>query len=86
MLSAGTGAFTSVDLAMATDLLPEKDKAGKYMSIYYLSSGLPGVIAPIVAPAIILIGGDGNYPALFVAGAILALGASISTWRIRGVR
>jgi len=86
MLSAGVGAFTSVDLAMATDLLPEKDKAGKYMSIYYLASGLPGTIASMVAPAIIAIGGGGNYSALFVAGAVLALGAAISTWRIQGVR
>lgn len=86
MLAAGTGAFTSVDLALATDLLPEKEKAGKYMSIYYLSSGIPGVLAPIVAPVIIAIGGGGNYPALFIAGAILAAGTGITTWRIRGVR
>ncbi|WP_223694873.1 MFS transporter [Leifsonia poae] len=86
LLSAGTGAFTSVDLAMATDLLPEKDKAGKYMSIYYLSSGIPGVIAPIIAPLIIMIGGGGNYSALFVAGGVLALGAAVTTWRIRGVK
>jgi MFS family permease len=86
LLSAGTGAFTSVDLAMATDLLPEKDKAGKYMSIYYLSSGIPGVIAPIVAPIIIAIGGGGNYSALFIAGAVLAVGTAITTSRIKGVR
>ena len=86
LLSAGSGAFNSVDLAMATDLLPEKDKAGKYMSIYYLSSGIPGVIAPIIAPLIIAIGGGGNYPALFISGAILAIGTGITTWRIRGVR
>ncbi|WP_262002006.1 MFS transporter [Microbacterium sp. Mcb102] len=86
LLAAGTGAFNSVDLAMATDLLPEKDKAGKYMSIYYLSSGIPGVVAPIIAPLIIAIGGGGNYAALFVAGAILAIGTGITTWRIRGVR
>ena len=87
LLSAGTGAFTSVDLAMATDLLPEKDKAGKYMSIYYLASGFPGAIAPIAAPFILMIGGsDPNYVLLFVFGAMLALGASLSTWRIRGVR
>lgn len=88
LLSAGTGAFTSVDLALATDVLPEKDKAGKYMSIYYLASSLPGVIAPIVAPVILMIGaaGTANYTMLFVFGAMLALGALISTWRIRGVR
>ena len=86
LLAAGTGAFTSVDLAMATDLLPEKDKAGKYLGIYYLSSGIPGVIAPIMAPLILAIGGGSNYPALFIAGAILAAGTAITTWRIRGVR
>jgi hypothetical protein len=56
------------------------------MGIYYLSSGLPGTIAPIVAPLILAIGGGSNYPALFVAGAILAAGTIITTWRIRGVR
>ena len=86
LLAAGTGAFTSVDLAMATDLLPEKDKAGKYMSIYYLSSGIPGVVAPLIAPAIIAIGGGSNYTALFTAGAVMAVGTILITWRIRGVR
>lgn len=86
LLSAGTGAFTSVDLAMATDVLPEPEKAGKYMSIYYLSSGIPGALAPIIAPVIIAVGGGGNYPALFITGAILAVGTAVTTWRIRGVR
>ncbi|MGO4535968.1 MFS transporter [Leifsonia sp. 2MCAF36] len=86
LLAAGTGAFTSVDLALATDVLPEKDRAGKYMGIYYLSSGIPAVIGPIIAPLILAIGGGSNYPALFVAGAILAAGTAVTTWRIRGVR
>lgn len=87
LLSAGTGAFTSVDLAMATDLLPEKDKAGKYMSIYYISATIPGSIAPLVAPLILLIGGgDANYELLFIFGAVLALGAILTTWRIRAVK
>jgi MFS family permease len=86
LMAAGTGAFTSVDLAMATDLLPEPEKAGKYMSIYYLSSGVPGVLAPVVAPVIIATGGGGNYSALFITGAALAVGTAVTTWRIRGVR
>ncbi|WP_087485790.1 MFS transporter [Brachybacterium massiliense] len=86
MLAAGTGAFTSVDLALATDLLPEKEKAGKYMAIYYLSSSLPGTLAPLVAPAILAIGAGSNYPLLFVFGALLALGAMVTTWRIRAAR
>lgn len=86
VLSAGVGLFTSVDLATATDLLPEKDKAGKYMGIYYLSSGLTGVIAPLIAPLIIAVGGGGNYSLLFIVGAILAAGAGITAWRLRGVQ
>ncbi len=86
LLSAGTGAFTSVDLAMATDLLPEKDKAGKYMSIYYLASGLPGPIAASIAPAIIGTAGGGNYGGLFISGAVFTLGTIITTVRIRAVR
>lgn len=87
LLSAGTGAFTSVDLAMATDLLPEKDKAGKYMSIYYISSTIPGTLAPLIAPAILHVGGSGaNYALLFTFGAVLSLGAVITAWRIRGIR
>jgi len=86
LLSAGVGAFTSVDLAMATDLLPERNKAGKYMGIYYLSSGIPGALAPLVAPTILMIGGGANYTLLFLFGAALALGTIITTWRIRGVR
>ena len=86
LLSAGVGAFTSVDLAMATDLLPERDKAGKYMGIYYLSSGIPGTLAPLVAPAILMIGAGANYTLLFLFGAALALGTILTTWRIRGVR
>lgn len=87
LLSAGTGAFTSVDLALATDLLPVKEKAGKYMSIYYISAGIPGSLAPLVAPLILLVGGgQANYELLFTFGAVLALGAIITTWRIRTVK
>ncbi|MEU6917371.1 MFS transporter [Streptomyces olindensis] len=86
LLAGGSGAFNSVDLAMATGLLPEKDKAGKYMGIYYLSSGVAGAVAPLAAPAILRIAGGGNYSVLFTSGAVLALGAAITTWKIRDVR
>lgn len=86
VLSAGTGAFTSVDLAMATELLPENDKAGKYMAIYYLASSIPATLAPLVAPTLLAIGGGSNYPLLFLFGAVLALGAVLTTWKIRAVR
>jgi MFS family permease len=87
VLSAGTGAFNSVDLATATDVLPNKLEAGKYMSIYQLSGSIPGAIGPLVAPALLAIGGGTeNYTALFVFGGILTAGAAITASRLRGVR
>ncbi len=86
LLSAGTGGFNSVDLAMAADLLPEKDRAGKYMNIYYLSSSLPATIAPFVAPLILAVGGGPNYTLLFLFGAVLSVGTILTAWRIRSVR
>ncbi|MFF5965125.1 MFS transporter [Streptomyces collinus] len=86
LLAAGTGAFNSVDLAMATDLLPEQERAGKYMSIYYLASSVPATIAPFVAPVLLAVGAGPNYTLLFLSGAMLAAGAIITTWKIRSVR
>lgn len=87
VLAAGIGAFNSVDLALATDVLPTKDENGKWMSIYYLSGSLAGAIGPIIAPLILAIGGAGqNYTLLFVFGGILSLGAAITAWRVRGSR
>jgi MFS family permease len=86
LLAAGTGAFNSVDLAMATDLLPDQERAGKYMSIYYLASSVPATIAPFLAPVVLAVGDSPNYTLLFLSGAMLAAGTIITTWRIRSVR
>ena len=87
VLAAGIGAFNSVDLALAVDVLPTKDDNGKWMSIYYLSGNLAGAIGPIIAPLILAIGGTTqNYTLLFIVGGILSLGAVMTAWRVRGSR
>jgi MFS family permease len=43
----GFGAFTAVDWAFATNLLPEHDEA-KYMGIWNVASTVPQVIAPLL--------------------------------------
>ncbi|MGP3916284.1 MFS transporter [Nonomuraea sp. 10N515B] len=86
LLSAGTGAFSSVDLALASDVMPEKDEAGKYMGIYYLSSTLAGALAPLIAPLILGLGGGGNYGVLFLSGAVLTFGTIVTAAKIRSVR
>lgn len=86
VMSVGTGTFNSVDLAMATDVLPEKGKAGKFMGIYFLSGSLGGTLAPMVAPAFLRIGSGDNYAVLFLAGACLAFIPALTAIRVRGVR
>ncbi len=88
LLTLGVGMFGTVDLALVSDVMPEREtRAGKYMSIYYnIASNPAGAIAPIVAPLVLAIGGGGNYGALFLTAAVLVAGAGLSAWWIRGVR
>ena len=87
LLAAGTGAFNSVDLALAADVLPNEKEGGKWMSIYFLSGSLASAVGPIVAPLVLAVGSGGaNYTALFVSGGAIALGAAITASRVRGAR
>ncbi|AXB45231.1 MFS transporter [Amycolatopsis albispora] len=88
LLTLGVGMFGTVDLALVSDVMPDrKTQAGKYMSIYYnIASNPAGAIAPILAPLVLAIGGGGNYAALFLTAAVLAAGAGLTAWRIRGVK
>jgi len=87
LLAAGTGAFNSVDLALASDVLPDKTESGKWMSIYNLSGSLASAVGPVIAPLILFIGtSKANYTLLFIFGGVLALGAAITAARVRGAR
>jgi MFS family permease len=87
LLVFGAGMFGAVDLALVSDVMPERDtKAGKYMAIYNLAGGPAGALAPILAPLVLAIGGGGNYAALFVCAAVILAGAGFTASRIRGVR
>ncbi|MFF1253771.1 MFS transporter [Pseudarthrobacter sp. NPDC058329] len=89
VLTLGIGIFSTVDVALAGDLLPDKENgASRWMSIYWISANLPTAIAPVVAPAILLIGSTkaDNYTVLYIFAALAALGALISTKAVRSVR
>jgi MFS family permease len=89
VLTLGIGIFSTIDVALAGDVLPDKENgASRWMSIYWISANLPTAIAPVVAPAILLIGSTkaDNYTVLYVFGAVITLGAAISTKAIRSVR
>jgi MFS family permease len=82
------GMFGSVDVALASDLVPDRTQAGRWMSIYNLSATLSGAIAPLLGAALLALGSDTstNYTALFLGGAVLALGTGISVAFVKSVR
>ncbi|WP_370582695.1 MFS transporter [Plantibacter sp. VKM Ac-2885] len=87
LLSAGSGAFNSVDLALASEVLPDPAAGGKWMSIYQVSGTVATAIGPVIAPLLLAVGGtSGNYTVLFIVGGAFALGAAITASRVRGVR
>lgn len=82
------GMFGASDVAMASDLVPDRDQAGRWMAIYNLAAALPGAFAPLLGSALLLLGdpAGGNYTALFLTGALIAIGTGVTTSFVRGVR
>jgi len=82
------GMFGSVDVAMASDLVPERDQAGRWMSIYNLAATLSTALAPLIGAALLAIGSadSANYLALFLVGAGIAVVPAAATAFIKGVR
>lgn len=54
LFGLGLGAYTSVDWALGTDVLPDKSQAAKDMSVWHISMVLPQQIGPILATAVII--------------------------------
>lgn len=78
----GYGAYTSVDWALAVDVLPAQTSAGKDLGIWSAASTLPAVLAPALGGGVIaLVNGIWRqttlgYQAVFALAAVfLALGA-----------
>ncbi len=81
----GFGVYLAVDLALVTDVLPDRDNAAKDLGVFNIASALPFAIAPAIAPAILALGG-GSYTVLYaVAGGCAVLGA-LAILPVKGVR
>lgn len=82
------GMFGSVDVAMASDLVPDRDQAGRWMSIYNLAATLSTALAPLLGAVLLMAGtpDSTNYTALFLGGAVIALGTGVTTIFVKGVR
>jgi MFS family permease len=87
VMGVGIGAFFAVDLALITDVLPDKEhKAAKDMGIFNIANSLPQSVAPAIAPLFLAIGGGGNYTTLFIAGGVFAVIGAVLIAPIRAVK
>jgi MFS family permease len=78
----GYGAYTSVDWALAVDVLPSREAAGKDMGLWSIASSLPSILAPVLGGAVIAATGfSGNtalgYRAVFALAVVFLLAGAV---------
>jgi MFS family permease len=87
LFGLGQGAYLAVDLALATDVLPDPDDAAKDMGVLNIANALPQSLVPILAAPILAVGAGGaNYSLLFLCGAAVAIAGSLLVRMVRGAR
>ncbi len=77
------GVYMAVDTALVTLVLPRAENAARDMGVLNIANAGPQVAGPFAAAGVIAIGG---YPALFVAGAVIAIAAALTVIPIRSVK
>lgn len=90
LISLGQGLYNAVDIALCIDVLPDREKAARDLGVLQIANSLPQSLAPILAPALLLISVGGssgpNYPLLFVFAGAVALMGGLAVSRIRKSR
>lgn len=89
IIGLGAGSFMSVDLALATQVLPNPDDTAKDLGVLNIANALPQSIAPAIAPSIIALGALtplGGYTVYYLFGAVVALLGAVLVYRIKGVK
>ncbi|MDP3892792.1 MFS transporter [Nocardioides sp.] len=84
ILGIGFGAYTAVDFALITQVLPSDDDRAKDLGVINIANTLPQVLAPVVAAAVLTLLGRG-YPTLYLFGAAVTLLGAALVSRIRSV-
>lgn len=80
---AAQGAYLAVDLALVTDVLPDKEiHAARNLGIFNIASVMPQSVMPVVASGV-LFASRQSYAALFAVAAMLA---ALGAWAIQPVR
>lgn len=83
---AAQGLYLAVDLALVVDILPSAKTAARDLGVFNMASSLAQSLAPAIAPVFLIIGGGGNFVALFAAAAVFAVLGALAIIPIRGVK
>jgi len=81
----GFGVYFAVDLALVTQVLPDKDNAAKDLGVFNIAGALPFTIAPAIAPAILAAGG-GSYSVLYTVAGLCAVAGAFAILPVKRVR
>ncbi|WP_245931802.1 MFS transporter [Actinokineospora auranticolor] len=83
VLGVGYGAYTSVDFALVTQVLPAAGARGKDLGVVNIANTLPQVLAPaLAAPVVAHLGG---YPVLYLVAAAVGVAGAALVFRVRTV-
>jgi MFS family permease len=86
LVGMGHGVYEGVDLALVTDVLPDRARhAAKDLGLLNIANTLPQVIAPLAAPAILAIS-RGDYMLLFAVAGAVAVAGSVFLLPLKNVR
>jgi MFS family permease len=78
------GSYLAVDTALVTLVLPRHEDTARDMGVLNVANAGPQIVAPFLAAFII--GHLGGYPALFVAGGVVAIAGALAIGPVRSVR
>jgi MFS family permease len=83
VLGIGFGAYTAVDFAMITEVLPEAADRAKDLGVINIANALPQVLAPVLAAGVLAL--DLGYVGLYVLAAGVSVLGSVLVVRIRSI-
>ena len=91
LFGLGFGGYSSVDWALAVDVLPAAQHAGKDMGIWSTASTFPTMLAPLVGALVLHLSGQAGqttlgYQLVFALAALCMIAGALFIFAVRNVQ